>query len=136
MRLTEEQYQALMSKRGARPMPASLLPTARRSKYGNVKVVDADGLTHDSRKEYRRWCELQLRERAGEISNLRRQVVFDLIVNDRLVCRYVADASYVENATGAKVVEDTKSEPTRKKRDYRIKAKLFEAIYGYAIREV
>lgn len=115
-------------------MPALLVPPAKPSKYRNVKVTGADGLTHDSGKEYRRFCELQLRERAGEISQLRRQPVFDLIVSGVLVCRYVGDASYIEN--GKQVVEDTKSVATRKNRAYRIKAKLFRAIFGYDIREV
>lgn len=108
----------------------------KRSKYGNVKVTDASGAVHDSTKEYRRWCELQLRERAGEISQLHRQPVFDLVVNDVLVCRYEADASYVENATGERIVEDTKSEITRKKRDYRIKVKLLKATHGIEVKEV
>lgn len=133
MRWSEEQLRAHLGRvpiatrapTGAKPKP---------SKYRNTKVIDSDGLTHDSKREYRRWCELQLRERAGEISQLRRQVVFDLIINGVLVCRYVADATYVES--GATVVEDTKSEPTRKKRDYRIKRKLMHAIHGIEIREV
>lgn len=135
MRLTEEQYQDLLRRRTQTlaTVPPSL---PKRPKYGNRKVTDAEGNVHDSTKEYRRWCELELRQRAGEISDLRRQPVFDLLVNDVLVCRYVADAVYVENATGSKVVEDTKSEPTRKKRDYRIKVKLLRAIHGIEVREV
>lgn len=139
MRMTEEQYEALMSRR---PMTGALIPpppprvSPKRPKYGNVRVTDCDGLTHDSRREYRRWQELQLREVAGEISGLQRQVVFDLVVGDQLVCRYVADAVYVDCATGEKIVEDTKSPPTRKKRDYRIKAKLMKAVHGIEIREV
>jgi hypothetical protein len=104
------------------------------NKYGNAKVRDAEGNVHDSTKEFRRWQELQLRERAGEITGLRRQVPFALVVNDVLVCSYEADAVYHEGA--ALVVEDTKSEITRKKRDYRIKLKLMQAIHGIQIREV
>ena len=139
MRMTEEQYEALMSRR---PMTGALIPpppprvAPKRPKYGNVRVTDRDGLTHDSRREYRRWQELKLREVAGEISGLQRQRVFDLVVGGLLVCRYVADAVYVENATGRRIVEDTKSPPTRKKRDYRIKAKLMKALYGIDIHEV
>lgn len=115
-------------------MPACLVPKVKPPKYGNRKVIEADGLTHDSRKEFRRWQELQLRERAGEISHLRRQPVFDLIVNGELVCRYVADAAYDEG--GALVVEDTKSEATRKNRTYVLKKKLMRACHGIQIREV
>jgi hypothetical protein len=111
-------------------------------KYRNVKVVDADGLTHDSRKEFRRWQDLQTRLHAGEISQLHRQPVFDLIVTSPaypdglLVCKYIADSSYVENATGAQVVEDCKSEPTRKNRAYRIKVKLMRACHNIEVKEV
>lgn len=133
MRWTEQDLQSFHS-RVRMSLPAPIIAKPKQTKYGNTKVVDADGLTHDSKREYRRWCELQLRERAGEISNLRRQVVFDLVVNGLLVCRYVADAVYDEN--GAKVVEDTKSEPTRKKRDYVLKKKLMRAIHGIEVKEV
>lgn len=140
MRMTEEQY-AEFCRKHPKCSPDRVLAlvdqqATKPSKYRNVKVTDADGITHDSRKEYRRWLDLQLRERAGEISRLHRQPVFDLIVNGVLVCRYIADASYVEAATGALVVEDSKSEPTRKNRAYRIKRKLVKACLGIDIREV
>jgi hypothetical protein len=105
------------------------------AKYRNVKVTDESGVVHDSTKQYRRWLDLELRQRAGEISQLHREPVFDLIVNGQLVCKYIADASYVENATGEKVVEDTKSEITRKNRVYRLKAKLLRACHGIEVRE-
>jgi hypothetical protein len=108
--------------------------SSKRPKFGNRKVTDASGAVHDSTKEYRRWQELQLRERAGEITGLRRQVPFALVVNDVLVCSYEADAVYREGA--ALIVEDCKSPPTRAKREYRIKLKLMQAIHGIQIREV
>jgi hypothetical protein len=136
MRLTEDQYRELMASRG---LAANSLGThstpAKKPKYGNRKVTDAEGNVHDSTKEYRRWCDLELRQRSGEISDLRRQVVFDLIVNDLLVCRFVADATY-RDATGAQVVEDTKSQITRKNRAYRIKVKLMRACHGIDVQEV
>lgn len=47
-------------------------------KYGNQKIV-SDGQVFDSKREYRRWCELKLLEKAGEIWGLERQVKFVLI---------------------------------------------------------
>lgn len=136
MRMTEEQYQALLAKRQkpVRQLEAQLERAPKRPKYGNRKVADADGNVHDSGKEYRRWCVLQLRERAGEIQGLRRHAVFDLVVNGVLVCKYIADAAYTED--GQQVAEDTKSEITRKNRAYRIKRKLMQAIHGIHVREV
>lgn len=104
------------------------------SKYGNRKVTDAEGNVHDSTKEFRRWQELQLRERAGEIRSLRRQVPFALVVGGVLVCTYVADFVYEHAA--ATIVEDCKSPPTRKLAAYSIKRKLMQAIHGLQIREV
>lgn len=106
----------------------------KRPKYGNRKVIDAEGRVHDSGKEYRRWCELQLRERAGEIRSLRRQVPYALVVNDVLVCQYVADFAYDEGE--AEIVEDVKSPQTRAKPEYRIKLKLMQALHKIQIREI
>ena len=62
-------------------------------KYRNEKTVVA-GLTFDSKAEARRYGELQLLERAGRISDLRRQVPIELapsVTRDR--CRAaLADA--------------------------------------------
>ena len=49
------------------------------NKYHNKKVTTSDGIQHDSQKEARRWCELRLLERAGKITDLQRQVEFELI---------------------------------------------------------
>jgi hypothetical protein len=93
------------------------------SKY-HSKKVSAGGEAFDSRKEYRRWCELLLLQRAGQISDLRRQVEFELIPAQRepdtvgarggikrgkLIeqrCCYIADFTYIED--GKLVVEDVK----------------------------
>lgn len=135
MRMTEEQYRSHMAARGIRvastAVPVVALP--KPSKYRNVKVLDG-GIKHDSRKEHRRWLDLSLRERAGDIQSLRRQVPYALVVNGVLVCQYLADFVYVEDA--ATIVEDCKSPPTRIKPEYRIKLKLMQAIHAIQIREV
>ena len=54
------------------------------NKYGARKITDPiTGFVFDSKKEHRRWCELQLLERAGKISRLRRQVAYELIPTQR-----------------------------------------------------
>lgn len=50
----------------------------KRSKYHSRKII-RDGITFDSLKEYRRFCELTLLEKAGSITDLKRQVEFELI---------------------------------------------------------
>lgn len=115
-------------------------------KYRNKKVV-FDGVTFDSIKEKNRYVELKLLERAGEISNLQRQVKFTLIpaqyemvadekgkakrkVAEREVS-YIADFSYYEN--GFLVVEDVKGVKTK---DYIIKRKMMRYLKGIKISEV
>ena len=54
------------------------------NKFGAKKVIDPiTGFAFDSKKEYRRWQELMLLERAGKISNLKRQVKYELIPTQR-----------------------------------------------------
>lgn len=101
----------------------------RPTKYRNVPTV-VDGIRFASKKEARRWSELRLLEKANQISGLVRQVPYGLHVNGKLVCKYIADFVYVEN--GTEIVEDAKGVRTP---EYKIKAKLFEAIYGVKIRE-
>ena len=123
------------------------------NKYGNKKIT-VDEETFDSRREYKRFKELQILERAGEISDLRRQVQFLLIpaqyeeyerygkngqrlTNGRRCvereCSYLADFVYKDTATGRKVVEDTKGVRTK---DYIIKRKLMLYKHGIKIKEV
>lgn len=106
-------------------------------KYGNRKITK-DGITFDSMKEYKRFCELSLLEKAGEITDLQRQVKFMLIpsqkIDGKVVERsvhYIADFVYQEN--GQMVVEDTKGYKTK---DYILKRKMMLHIHGIRIREV
>lgn len=107
------------------------------SKYRSRKVT-RDGMTFDSQKEYRRFCELRLLERAGKVTDLQRQVKFELIPSQRIggkvverACNYIADFVYMEN--GRKVVEDTKGFKTT---DYIIKRKLMLWVHGIRINEI
>lgn len=109
-----------------------------RSKYHNKKIT-RDGETFDSAKEYRRFCELSLLEKAGKVTDLKRQVKFVLIpsqkVDGKVVERpvtYIADFVY-ENESGRVVVEDTKGFKTK---DYIIKRKLMLWVHGIRIQEV
>lgn len=108
-------------------------PEKKPSKYNNKKT-EVDGIKFDSKKEAKRWQELQFRLRSGEISDLQRQVKYRLAVNGVHVCDYVADFVYREGL--ATVTEDVKSDITRKKRDYRIKCKLMFAVHRINIVEV
>lgn len=51
-------------------------------KYRNKKV-EVDGILFDSKKEANRYMELKLLEKAGEITDLKRQVRYELIPRQR-----------------------------------------------------
>ncbi len=192
----------------------------KRFKFGNQKLYVIPGTAHrfrtehdakfycqehgidfgsvekyDSKKEYDRWLELQMLERAGEISQLRRQVEYELLpakyetvfvkhktVKQWLVftdpgsgtsfdtkkaaiefCKskglrlkdigyitkedpvykevcieqnavYTADFVYLDKE-GYEVVEDVKSEVTRKEADYVLRRKLMLHVHGVRILE-
>jgi hypothetical protein len=142
LRWTEEQLQEFQ---GRKPSLESIgrkngLPTpAKRSKYGNHKVV-VDGLKFDSKKEAARWQQLQMLEKAGKIERLERQKSFGLapavILSGKRkpALKYCADFVYYEN--GRLVVEDVKSEITRKEPVYRIKRHLMQSVNRIEIREI
>lgn len=120
------------------------------SKYGAEKTV-IDGITFDSRKEARRFTELKLLEKAGEIVELRRQVKFVLIpaqrepdtvgkrggvIKGKLIERevsYIADFVYFDNNLNDYVVEDAKGIRTK---EYIIKRKIMLYKYNIRIKEV
>ena len=103
-----------------------------RNKYGAKKVTASDGSVFDSKREFNRWCELRLLERAGKITGLRRQVSYELIPKQdgERACSYIADFTYYEN--GELVVEDCKGHRTEV---YRLKKKLLLWVHGIRIKE-
>lgn len=103
-------------------------------KFKNIPT-EVDGIAFASKKEARRYGELKLLERAGQIAGLKVHPAFPLDVKGSPICRYVADFEYYAPGN-VRVVEDVKSPITRKHPVYRIKAKLFEALMGFPIREV
>lgn len=116
----------------AKHVPNAPLSAPKRSKYGNRKTV-LDGMVFDSAQESRDWADLSLRQKAGEIRNLRRQVTFECVWNDVPVCKYIADFAY-EELTGEhwrKVVADSKGFSTAL---FRLKAKILKATHNIEIR--
>ena len=102
----------------------------KKSKYSSAKT-DVDGIRFDSKKEAEFYAELKLREKAGEISDLRlqpRYLLQEAFKHDGKQYReieYVADFEYIEN--GETVVIDVKGFKTAV---YMLKKKLFLYKYG------
>lgn len=144
--MTEEEFLALTGQ---------VVPKKKKgSKYRNIKVyVCKNGMVlrdrdlakeygvaeiYDSVKEYDRWIELNLLQRAGQISNLTRQS--KLIIQEKTIYRdevireiaYKADFEYYEN--GKHIVEDVKpfDNQTQKyltTKDFKLKWKLLKDKY-------
>ena len=104
------------------------MPMAR-NKYRNKKIT-VDGITFDSKKELSRYNELILMQRAGIISDLQRQVRFEIVPKSKTerASYYVADFVYTK-PDGKKIIEDVKSEITKRLPVYILKRKLVKHIY-------
>ena len=105
--------------------------TGRRKKYGNVRTR-IDGFTFDSKLEAKRYGELKLLQKAGEIRDLEVHPRFPLHVNGVPICTYVADFSY-HDPRGTLHVEDSKGVITAV---YRIKKKLMAVVWGIDVVEI
>lgn len=126
--LTVEQFRALAEAQKSRT-------GKKKNKYHAEKYGG-----YDSKKEYYRAQQLKLWLAAGQISDLREQVVFLLIPSqingegiEEKAVRYKADFVYIDNATGKMVVEDTKGFRTP---EYIIKRKLMLQVHGITIKEI
>lgn len=127
--------------------------TAKTNKY-NAKKVSVDGIEFDSKKEAKRYQELLLLQKAGEIYLLERQKVYELlpvqkepdkvgkrggVIKGKLLERaveYVADFVYTDK-NGETIVEDVKG--FREGGAYAVfvlKRKLMLYRYGIKIKEV
>ena len=108
----------------------------RRQKYANERV-EIDGQAFDSKAEARYWGHLQIRLKAGEISNLRRQVPFVLAPavviggRKRPPLRYIADFVWEEG--GKTVVADVKGAVVDV---YKVKRHLMKSVHNIDILEI
>jgi len=129
----------------------------RYQKYRNRKTV-VDGIVFDSAKEAIRYQELKMLQKAGVIQNLRLQVPYEIIPEQREASdevyskgpkkgqpkpgkilerkvEYIADFVYTEN--GQTVVEDVKG--YRDGGSYKVfvlKRKLMLQVYGISVKEI
>lgn len=115
------------------------LDVVRKRKYNN-QPTEVDGIRFDSQKEAERFRELKLMAKAGQITDLKLQPEFTLQEayttpdGEKVrAIRYRADFSY-RNDKGL-VIEDVKSDATRKNKTYQLKRKLMLE-KGYKVTEV
>lgn len=124
----------------------------KRNKYGNT-IVYYDNIRFSSKKEMQRFIVLRQAEKDGLISDLKRQVTYELIpklteqvvqhlkTKDKVVERvaqrpitYTCDFEYIKD--GVKVVEDCKISPKMLPPEYILREKLFRWKFGFGIRRV
>jgi len=111
------------------------VPAKKRTrKYRNERVIDADGIAHDSKKEERRYRELRLELRSGGIHALARQVAFALPGQTEYRADFVVGT--VIDGMLVMRVEDVKSSTTRALQAYRIKVRQMRDIYRIEVVEV
>lgn len=119
------------------------------NKY-QAQKTEYNGEMFDSKRELNRYIELNLLLRSGEISNLRRQVKYELLPTQREPNKigkrggeiqgkviehgvsYIADFVY-EDKNGNIIVEDTKGMRTK---DYILKRKMMLYFHGIRIKEI
>lgn len=143
LRWTDEQLAAYRKLHGDR---AEVNKAARelndppaRSKHRN-KRTEIGGVKFDSKAEGARFVELRRMQEAGLISNLKRQVSFELAPAVRIPgkrrmsppLRYFADFTYEQD--GKTIIEDVKGQD-KVTEGFRIKRHLM-AVLGYTIIEV
>ena len=124
----------------------------KRSKYGNRKVT-IEGINFDSEREAKRYLILKEYQNKGDISDLKLQVVYELIpaikelktvvlktktiqkeVTIQQAITYRCDFTYVKDEK--LIVEDVKISPKMLPPEYKLKKKLLRYVHGIDIREV
>lgn len=97
-----------------------------RNKYGNKKT---GGFA--SKREHLRYHELKILEMAGEISDLKTQVSFEIVPkNDKFrAVKYIADFAY-NDINGNRIVEDSKGFETQ---IFKLKRKLMYHVHGIEV---
>ncbi|ENW92772.1 DUF1064 domain-containing protein [Acinetobacter dispersus] len=144
--------------------PGRIKEKASSNKF-NAQKIELDGMTLDSKKEFKRYIELKARQQRGEIADLKHHTKFELAPKVKIAgekrakpaLRYFADFTYFEivqkrtlyvvsnfldeqpdisEQRAVYVVEDVKSLATRKLASYRNKKHLMKTVFDIDVREV
>lgn len=104
----------------------------RRSKFGNKKTKVGD-ITFDSKAEANRYLALKAQEDAGEIAGLMTQVRINILqgftYKGEKVRAIWYTADFVWMVGKVCYVEDVKSGPTAKTKDFRLRWRLLQYLY-------
>ena len=104
-----------------------------RSKYKNIKT-EIDGITFDSKKEAKHYCDLKILLRQGLITDLTLQPKFKYNDdNGKLAFTYIADFQFYDVIDKKWRVQDVKGVLTP---IYKLKKKLIEPRHNIEIEEI
>ena len=115
--------------------PGGGLPKYRNTQKYKAEITEKDGIKFDSKKEARRYSELLILQKAGQISRLRVHPEFPLLETFEDIytgetergIKYIGDFLYVDHIEPARLVcEDTKGFETT---EFRIKWKWVKSKY-------
>jgi len=109
------------------------------NRYGAIKV-HVDGFKFDSKKEYKRYGQLKMLKKAGEITDFAMQVPFIYTHEGKKMFTYVSDFAVI-HLDGTRTIEDVKGfdRKTGKFRTtalFNLKKKLIEAQHKIVIKLV
>jgi hypothetical protein len=105
-----------------------------RFSVSSVAERTLDGVEFASKLEMKRYAELKMLLRAGEILDLELQPEFRVSINGQHFCTYTADYAYTEKEQ--RVIEELKSSGTAKDAAYRLRKKAAELFYGVKVRVI
>lgn len=115
-------------------------PKAKRTQKFNAKPIVVDGIRFDSQAEAKHWSDLQKLERAGEISELQRQIKFVFLIDGKPIlirsegypngrkAKLTVDFQY-RDRTGQLVAEDRKGGKATATESYKLRRGLFELLF-------
>lgn len=92
----------------------------------NAQPTEVDGIRFASKREARYYGLLKIRERQGEIERLELQPKYEITVNGKRICTYIADFRFNDLTHKKRRVIDVKGCKTQV---YKLKKKLVEALY-------
>ena len=107
----------------------------RLSRYANITRHKFKGITFDSKREMKRYQELELLQRAGEIYDLTCQHRIKIIIGgvpvkfeSGRIMEYWADFSYFDVRANRYIYEDVKMKSGHRTEVYKIKRALVKAM--------
>jgi len=105
------------------------LPRPKKSKFKNIRT-EIDGIKFQSKREGAYYSQLKIREKAGEVYDVKLQNRHALTINGQLICTYVSDFEFYDQIEKRHRVVDVKGVRTP---EFNLKKKLMKAILGIEV---